>query len=413
MPYATRRPTRHNNRVPWLEPLEPRDVPSGLGNLVSLGHPLQPLVPVSPVIVLQPLANPAPTIGIQPDQANGQDGTFANLPGKSVPLPAVSLDPVLPVAASVQELPGLGSKLGITALAASVSSAVQPIVDAVEQTLLPVVANLTAVSSTQGVVTRAGSVLSKVLSIPATVEQTLLPIVANVIPVSSTQGVVTRAGSVPSDVQPAPATVEPPLLSVAANATAIVTTVQEQANASAAELSALPAPLSSQPVSVGNPDQQTTAPVGIAAFNAVNPRTTRTAGNAFLSEVPTLPFFQPEGPAFSDPATAASASSAPVDRGTALLAGGEETAETEEPVVNLSAGEGSGLLNALLPVSDNGTDEGWEFSESLNGNALYLWVFGLPSTVVALVAIERLRRRKQEEQPRFDLRPGWGTADVP
>ncbi len=233
-----------------------------------------------------------------------------------------------------------------------------------EQTLLPFVANLTA----QGVVTRAGSVLSKVLSIPATVEQTLLPLVANVTTVPhSTQGVVTRAASGSSEGQPTPATVEPPLPSGAANSTAIVTPVQDQVAASAVDPTILPASLSSQSVSVGKPSQQTTARRR-ESWRSM-PGTQERPGQRIKPSSPRCPLspssnrkVRPSPTEVAEAATAASTASVPVDRGTALIAGvasGEETAETEEPVVSLPAGEGSGLLNALLPAFGNGTDEGW------------------------------------------------------
>jgi hypothetical protein len=385
MPHDTMRTARlDRNRAPWLEPLESRDVPSGFGNLFSSSHLLQPLVLGSPVTVLQSLQDSAPTTEVQPVRAVGLDGTFADLLGKSVPLDAVSLVTALPAAGSVQELLGLGSEPDMAARTAAVLVEVQPLIGTAEQTLLSFAANVAAVPATQG---------------------SALPAV-----------------SVPIEVQPLIGTAKQTLLPFAANVTAVVTSAQEQAGASAAESSAVPAAVPTQLVGVGNPGQQTTTPAaGIVAFDGGNTRTTRTADSAFFSEVPAPSFFQSEGAAFSDQVavttTAASAPSTSVDRGTALDAGGtggEGTVEVEtaEPVMSLPDVEGSGLLDAILPASDNGTDEGWESMESLSGNVLFLWIFGLPASVVALVAVEMVRRRKQDEQPRYHLTPGWGAADV-
>jgi hypothetical protein len=400
MPHDIMRTARPNrNRAPWLEFLESRDVPSGLGNLFSFSHPFQTLALDSPVTVLRSVENLAPTTEVQPVRAVGLDGTLADLPGKSVPLDAVSLITALPMAGSVQEFLG--------ARAASVPLEVQPLLGTAEQTVLSVVANVAQAAS---------AVPIEVQPLLGTAEQTVLSVVANVAAIPATQG---SAPVVPIEVPPLPGTAKQTLLPLAANVPPVVTPVHEQPGASAAESSALPATVSTPLGTVGNPGQQTTAPVGIVAFAAGNTRTTGTADEALFSEPSALPFFQSDGAGVSDQVavttTAAFTPLTPIDRGTALdgwEASGEGTVETDELVVYLPAVEGSGLLNANLPLSGNETGEGWQSLEALNGNAFFLWVFGLPASVAALVAVETVRRRKQSEQALYYLTPGWGAADV-
>jgi hypothetical protein len=371
MPHNTV-PTVRRNRphVAWLEPLESRDVPSGLGTLFPSNPPLQQLIPVLPS-----LENSTSTTGLPPVAAVGLGGTLANSPGTIV-------DPVaLAATGSAQTLVGLGSD--VAGFDASVSGQLLSLAGTAAQAVLPVAANVAAVPTTHGAAAPAEPVPVEARTPPDTTAQTLLPLAALETAVIPVHGVAGRTASAPYEVQLTSGITEQMPPPVAVNVPA-VTPAQRQA--------------------------------GVTRISS----TTVDVLSDVFSDVTAVPIFHLEGSVShdqpADAATPASDISAPVNRDTTLIVGGaseEETAETHGPVVSLDGLNGSGLLNALLPTPGSGTDEVEWSLEGLSGNAFSLWILGLQASVVALlVAVEIVRRKKQGEQPSYDLRPGWGAADA-
>jgi hypothetical protein len=384
--------------VPVLEPLEARDVPTGLGILPLSSQSLPALLPATPVPVLPSVQDVASAIVVQPVRNGGLAATTGNLLGVSTLLQGISLDTSLPVASTVTSLLRLATQPDLTARHATIPVLVQTLPETLGKLLSPVVATVSAVTSLQDVRTSVG----------ISVEEQTQPNPAE-------HGSPPPADNGTGEAQTPPTPAEPQALPPVGNGTAALSprVVAERFSAVAAALPTPSGPTPQQPLP--------SMPAVPAATTGQGPSgatsTITTNDESFLSGWPAFSFLQTAITATHDQvaesAIAGSEMTSADNRWLALTAGVTEqdtTEATEDFLLEVDTPEGSGLLCAFLPASGGDLTDSWPTLGSLSGSDLSLWVLSLPLSAVAFVAIDLLRRRSQEEPSSHHLAPGWGLT---